>query len=182
VTESLNMTKLCCVLLLALCASAQDAKLTPYRVDENVFRGKQPTKPEIPVLATRGIKTVLDLRGGKPWERQAVESAGMKYVRIGLSGVLAPTEQQMDRILAVLEDPALAPVFVHCRRGADRTGLVIACYRIDHDRWTNAQAMKEARELGLSEHPKAAIRDHLKGSSALLVEYSDIKQVSQILF
>ena len=146
-----NMTKVFCVLLLlSLCASAQHENLAVYRVDENVFRGKQPTKIDVPELAARGIKTVLDLRGGMPWERQAVEAAGMKYVRIGLSGLFAPTEQQMDKILAVLENPALVPVFVHCRRGADRTGLVIACYRIDHDRWTNAQAMKEAREQGFS--------------------------------
>ena len=43
----------------------------------------------------------------------------MRYVRIGLSGVFAPTDSQIDHILAVLEDSANAPVFVHCRRGAD---------------------------------------------------------------
>jgi protein tyrosine/serine phosphatase len=152
-TESLKMTKLCCVFLLTLHASAQDVKPAVYRVDENVFRGKQPTKAEIPELATRGIKTVLDLRGGlghQQWERQAVEAAGMKYVRVGLSGLFGPTQQQIDSILAVLENPGLGPIFVHCRRGADRSGLVVACYRIDHDHWTNAQAMQEAREQGFS--------------------------------
>src|SRR5258708_39761306 len=104
------MAKVRSVLLLVLCATAQDESRAVYRVDENVFRGKQPTKAEIPELAAKGIKTVLDLRGGlghKPWERQAVEAAGMKYVRIGLSGIIAPTELQIDRILAVLENPAL---------------------------------------------------------------------------
>jgi len=71
-------------------------------------------------------------------------------VRIGLSGVFPPSTEQMDRILRVLEDPALSPVFLHCRRGADGSGMVVACYRVEHDHWTNAQAMKEAHEQGFS--------------------------------
>ncbi|MBZ5622691.1 MAG: hypothetical protein LAQ69_28745 [Acidobacteriia bacterium] len=39
---------------------------------------------------------------------------------------------------------------MHCRRGADRSGVVIACYRIVHDHWTNAHAMEEARQQGFS--------------------------------
>ena len=68
------------------------------------------------------------------------------YVRIGLSGLFAPSDHQMEQILALFEDSANGPVFVHCRRGADRTGLVIACYRIDHDHGSNAQA--KARKQG----------------------------------
>ena len=139
---------LCCT----VSALAQGTFPGLYRVDEHVYRGKQPAKGDITVLAKMGIKTVLDLRGGvyKRWERQAVETAGMRYVRIGLSGLFAPTDRQMQQILTLLEDPANGPVFVHCRRGADRTGLVIACYRIDHDHWSNAQAMDEARHQGFS--------------------------------
>ena len=144
---------ICCVLLLLDPLSGQDARLQIYRVDDHVYRGKQPTRQDIARLSASGVRTVLDLRGTtdhKRWEQQAVEAAGMRYVRIGLSGFFAPTDQQIDKILAVLEDPTLGPVFVHCRRGADRSGVVIACYRIVHDHWTNAQAMEEARQQGFS--------------------------------
>jgi len=140
-------------LVLASGLGAQEAAGWIHRVDGNVYRGKQPGKADIPELAGAGIKTVLDLRGTldhKGWEKAAVQAAGMQYVRIGLSGVFPPTQHQMDQILAVLEDPARGPVFVHCRRGADRSGEVIACYRIAHDHWSNAQALQEAREHGLS--------------------------------
>ncbi len=145
-------TKLCCALLLAYGARAQTENLRIHRVDEHLYRGKQPTKEEIPALAQMGIKTVLDLRGGvhKAWERRVVEAAGMRYVRIGLSGIFAPTGKQMNQILALLDDPEQGPVFIHCRRGADRSGVVIACYRIAHDHWTNAQAWQEARQQGFS--------------------------------
>jgi uncharacterized protein (TIGR01244 family) len=141
------------VLLLASPLFAQQSDPRAYRVDDNLYRGKQPKKEDIPKLAAMGIKTVLDLRERlerKSWEKGAVEAAGMQYVRIGLPGTLEPTHEKIDKILALLEDPARGPVFIHCRRGADRTGLVIACYRIAHDHWTNAQALKEAREQGLS--------------------------------
>lgn len=140
------------MLLLAGPLSAQEAQPRLYRVDNNVYRGPQPARRDIPDLARRGIRTVLDLRGTldhKRWERAAVQAAGMRYVRIGLSPFFPPSKKQMNRILALLEDPTLGPVFVHCRRGADRSGLVIACYRIAHDHWTNAQAMQEARQDGI---------------------------------
>jgi protein-tyrosine phosphatase len=106
----------------------------------------------MPDLAKSGIRTVLDLRGTldhRRWERAAVESAGMRYIRIGLSPVFAPSAKQMGKIMAILTDRTLGPVYVHCRRGVDRSGVVIACYRIAHDHWTNAQALQEARQDGL---------------------------------
>ena len=51
---------------------------------------------------------------------------------------------------ALLNDNSAWPVFVHCRRGADRTGTAIACYRIEHDHWTNQQALAEAKTFGMS--------------------------------
>lgn len=138
-------------LLLAICFSAQGEEPGIYRVNESIYRGGQPR--DFASLREMGIKTVLDLRGGaihSPKERKQVEAAGMEYVAIGLSGVFPPTKKQMSAILALLEDRSRAPVFVHCRRGADRTGVVIACYRMAHDHWTNEQAIREAREQGFS--------------------------------
>jgi protein tyrosine/serine phosphatase len=143
--------KLVGILLLALCFSANGEDPGVYRVNESVYRGKQPR--DFVRLREMGIKTVLDLRGGAihaPKERKQVEAAGMEYVSVGLSGIFPPTKKQMSQILALLQDDSRGPVFVHCRRGADRTGVVIACYRIVHDHWTNEQAIREAREQGFS--------------------------------
>ena len=143
-----------CVAASACYLAAQPpTKIQLFRIDESIYRGRQPEKQDIPQLAAAGIKTVLDLRGAldhKGWEQHAVEAAGMRYIRVGLSGFFPPTEHQLDKILKILGDPTLGPIFVHCRRGADRSGLVIACYRMSHDHWTNAQAMQEAREQGFS--------------------------------
>ena len=148
-----RLNSICLVPLLVAPIWAQESKPRFYRVDDNVYRGLQPTRQDIANLASHGIRTVLDLRGAldhKGWEQQAVEAAGMRYIRIGMSGFFAPSDHAMDKILATLDDPSLGPIFVHCRRGADRSGVVIACYRITHDHWTNAQAMTEARQQGFS--------------------------------
>jgi tyrosine-protein phosphatase SIW14 len=120
-----------------------------HQVDEHVYRGAQPNARGFDGLAKLGIKTVIDLRGEKS-ERTAVEGAGMHYVRLPWSGYKAPDDSQITAVLSLLNDNSAWPVFVHCRRGADRTGTAIACYRIVHDHWTNQQALTEAKTFGMS--------------------------------
>jgi protein tyrosine/serine phosphatase len=83
-------------------------------------------------------------------EKQAVEAAGMRYVNIPMRGVVAPSEESVSKVLALMNSAAVGPVFVHCRRGADRTGTVIAVYRMSHDHWGNSKAMREAKANGMS--------------------------------
>jgi protein tyrosine/serine phosphatase len=74
----------------------------------------------------------------------------MRYVSIPMRGMATPTDQQIGAVLKEMNDPASGPVFVHCRRGADRTGGVIACYRISHDHWDAGKALAEANGYGMS--------------------------------
>lgn len=119
-------------------------------VNEHVYRGGQPSARGWQSLAALGVKTVVDLRAehaaANP-EAQAVAAAGMRYVHVPLRRTGAPTNEQMRDALAALD--SAGPVFVHCREGRDRTGTVIACYRIAHDGWSNAQALAEAKSRGL---------------------------------
>ncbi|MBZ5625326.1 MAG: tyrosine-protein phosphatase [Acidobacteriia bacterium] len=122
-------------------------------VDQQVYRGAQPTGEGISYLSKLGIKVVLDLREHDErslLEERLVTAAGMRYVNVPMTGKTPPTPAETNTILSLLEDPAAGPVFVHCKRGVDRTGAVIAAYRIDHDKWDNARALKEAKANGMS--------------------------------
>jgi len=100
-----------------------------------------------------GVRTIVDLQedGDRSRdEKKLVKALGMKYVNIPMKGMTTPTEKQISHALKALNDNSDGPVFVHCKRGADRTGVVIACYRIKHDHWDNPKALSEARNYGMS--------------------------------
>ena len=124
-----------------------------HQVDQGLYRGGQPAKEGIEYLAKLGVKVVLDLRDSgerSRAEKRTVVAAGMRYVNVPMTGFTPPTQSQANTILTLLEDDKAGPVFVHCRRGADRTGAVVAAYRIDHDKWDSAKALKEAMADGMS--------------------------------
>jgi len=128
------------------------------KVDDQVYRGAQPTPEGFRNLSRLGIKTVVDLRepgDRSAGERKIVTEAGMRYISVPMRGMSTPSREDVYKVLGLLEDTTSGPVFVHCLRGADRTGAVIACYRIEHDKWKNAQALAEARSLGMSWFQKA---------------------------
>ncbi len=141
---------------LALLAADPTAPGVPnfHQVNEHIFRGGQPSDEAWPSLAHLGVKTVVDLRleneHPTKQEAQAVEAAGMRYFNVPMHGVVAPSDEQVARVLGLLDSAAEGSVFVHCRRGADRTGTVIACYRMVHDGWDNERAFKEAKSYGMS--------------------------------
>jgi protein tyrosine/serine phosphatase len=123
------------------------------QVDAHVYRGGQPTDQGLQYLAKLGVKTIVDLReaGDRAIaEARVVTGAGMKYVNVPMTGLTPPTDVEITRILTILEDNSAGPVFVHCLRGADRTGAVIAAYHIFHDKWDNARALKDAKAHSMS--------------------------------
>jgi protein tyrosine/serine phosphatase len=122
-----------------------------HQVNERIFRGGQPDERGWPELARLGVRTVIDLR--RPGEHStsaesiAVAAVGMRYVNVPMDGFATPTAEQLVIPLTLLDDDE--PVFVHCKLGCDRTGTVIAAYRISRQGWENQRALAEAREKGL---------------------------------
>jgi protein tyrosine phosphatase (PTP) superfamily phosphohydrolase (DUF442 family) len=123
------------------------------KVNDHIYRGAQPKGEAWHKLAAMGVQTVIDLRRegeqghSLEAERKAVEAAGMRYVSVPMNGIVAPRHEDVDKVLALMNSGQR--VFIHCREGRDRTGTVVACYRIAHDRWSNHKALKEANDRGL---------------------------------
>lgn len=122
------------------------------KVDGRVYRGAQPDKAGLKSLKELGVATIVNLRRpGDVWagEEDLARTFGFQYFNVPMSGYARPSAASVESVLAIIEDSP-GPVFVHCQHGCDRTGAVIACYRIRHDGWNSRQALDEARIHGMS--------------------------------
>lgn len=115
-------------------------------VNEKYYRGAQPEGGDYAALAALGIKTVVDLqRKGEADEQAMVESNGMKFFRIPMTTTSRPEREAVDQFLMIVNNPSNQPVFVHCRGGRHRTGVMTAVYRMNKDSWSASEAYDEMK-------------------------------------
>lgn len=125
------------------------------QVDSRLYRGAQPSPAGVEELRQMRIVSLIDLRQPdedptvRQEERNAARAAGLHYYSVPMTGHRAPTCEEIRRVLDLIEDPQNQPVFIHCRRGADRTGAMVAIYRLTHHGWTAEQAIQEAMDQGM---------------------------------
>ena len=100
------------------------------RVDPGLYRGSQPSAAALQELVARyQIRTVVKLN--PTTESRDVVPPGVRLIYRPLSAVRVPSPETVHELLETI-DAAAKPVFVHCQHGEDRTGLVVALYRIRH--------------------------------------------------
>lgn len=111
-----------------------------------VYRSAQLTGINLNVvLDTKKIKTVINLRGESPdagWYQSEMESCrarNINHVDISLSAVRLPPPDELKRLIFAF-DTAQYPVLLHCRGGADRSGLTGVIYKTIYDKVPFEQA------------------------------------------
>ena len=119
------------------------------QVTGNLYRGGQPTGTGFDALASMGINIVVDLRGSREGESERVAKLGMRYVAIPWHCPF-PKDETFARFLILLQQNPGKKVFVHCRLGDDRTGMMVAAYRMAEQSWTATEARKEMEAFGFS--------------------------------
>lgn len=132
---------------------AHKLKISPfynlYKVDDFVYRSEQPTKEGMNALDSMGIKSILNLRNilSDKNEAQGTKLTLCQF-RINTWTITYEEVVASLRILINVDKPVL----VHCKHGSDRTGCIIAAYRMAAQGWTKAEAIKEFREGGYGFH------------------------------
>ena len=121
-----------------------------YRVSGELYRGDQPSPQGMQNLKNLGLKTIINLRSFHS-DRDEIGDTGLAYEHIYMKA-WHPEEEDVVRFLKIVTDPKRAPVLVHCQHGADRTGTMIAVYRIAVQGWSKAEAIREMTEGGFGFH------------------------------
>lgn len=117
------------------------------RVDAQVYRSGQPSAKELAALTARyGIRAVLKLNHGSD-----ALPPGVAAFHHPLDVLTEPTESQLQAVLQTLEQSP-KPVLIHCTHGEDRTGLVVALYRMRHGTSTEV-AYADMMQHGFHPYP-----------------------------
>jgi len=120
-----------------------------------LYRSGQPNLGDLKRLRDRyGIRTVVNLRrldeqtGRKgpslEEERREAERLGLRFIHFPMD-----IEQQVDQDtvrqwLDLIRQEAVRPILVHCKAGVERTGLLVALYRMEVEGWSPRRALDEA--------------------------------------
>lgn len=120
------------------------------------------------LVARREIRTLVNLRGRTPgYESAFARRHGLKLFSFDLSASRPPTQEDVERFLRILQDPDNYPLAVHCRNGVDRTGYMIASYRVGVQGWDVNRAAREMNRYmqfeWLNPIPQSVVKDGLRG-------------------
>ena len=117
-----------------------------HKVSDDLYRGAQPSVEGMQQLKELGIKTIVNLRSFHS-DRGEIGDTGLSYEHIYMKTWHAENKEVV-RFLKIVTDPNRTPAFVHCQRGADRTGTMSAIYRVAVQGWRKDEAIEEMTKGG----------------------------------
>ncbi|MBI3404333.1 MAG: tyrosine-protein phosphatase [Acidobacteria bacterium] len=135
------------------------------KVSEMLYRGAQPEKQGIEELKKLGIEIVVNFRNERKEiekEKTLVETQGLRYVSIPWSASDEPDDGQVAEFLKLLHDNRNTKVFAHCHYGADRTGVMIAAFRMAMQGWDPEKSLAEMREFHYHEFWQKHLRKYVR--------------------
>jgi protein-tyrosine phosphatase len=118
------------------------------QVTPRLYRGAQPADKGYELLEKMDVDIIVDFRNEKDLierERQAVEARHIRFNSIPWSALHDPTTEEVRQFFEILRENPEKRIFVHCEVGADRTGTMIALYRIAAQGWTVDDAVREMK-------------------------------------
>jgi protein-tyrosine phosphatase len=118
-------------------------------VTPNLYRGGLLNPTGLKALAKIGVNIVVDLHANNASEEKEVRRLGMQYVAIPWHCPW-PKDEVFVKFLKLIQENKGKKVFVHCRLGDDRTGMMVAAYRMAEEGWTAGEAMNEMRSFGFT--------------------------------
>jgi protein tyrosine/serine phosphatase len=128
-----------------------DRDLPNFRkINDDLYRGAQPTSEGLERVRDMGVKTILNVRTSDD-DRAAAAALGLRCEQRGMSP-WSPSDDNVIWFLRIATDPQAQPVFLHCEHGADRTGYLIAMYRIVIENWDRQRAIDEMTADGMGFH------------------------------
>lgn len=120
-----------------------------YQVSDDLYRSDQPDSKQMKMLEEQGIKTILNLRFFHSDDKEA-KGTGLNLQRVPMEAGRFDDEEIINALKVIKNSPK--PVLVHCWHGSDRTGVVVAMYRIVFQNWSKEAAIDELKQPQFGHH------------------------------
>ena len=141
-----------------------------YKVSDGIYRSSQPNRKNMELLDIIGVKTVLNLRKHHSDDYEA------KFTDINLERIKMSAgkinDENIIQALKIIKN-AEKPILIHCWHGSDRTGVVVAMYRILFENYTKEEAISELREKKYGYH------EAVYGNIVKYIENVDIEKMKE---
>ena len=155
------------------------------QIAPGVWRSNQPSPERLAGYAAKGFRSIINLRGAARqsfwlFEREACAAHGLTLHDLNMSARQAPSRAGLVQLHHLLTTSA-RPMLIHCKSGADRTGLAAALYLI----WVEGRPLAEAqaqlswRFMHLSSGP-TGILDHFLRCYGRVADTRDISLLDWI--
>lgn len=122
-----------------------------FRVDQKLYRSAQPKQKGFKQLHEMGIHHILNLREFHK-SSDKIGKLPLEEYRVPMSVFDPKYDDLVKAIRYIIQSNT--PVLVHCMKGSDRTGTVVAAYRISIQGWSKENAIKEMIEGGYDHNTK----------------------------
>lgn len=124
-----------------------------YQISDFLYRSEQPLKQQGQTLHQLGINTIISLRSrNKTVQEFQDQSFNIIHVPIHTWAI------DREDVLATMQALKQAQqqnhkVLIHCYHGSDRTGTMVAMYRIFFENWSIDDAVQEMKYGSYGFHP-----------------------------
>ncbi|MDR1762112.1 MAG: dual specificity protein phosphatase family protein [Bacteroidales bacterium] len=119
-----------------------------YKIDTGVYRCAQPDSVAFTELAAMGITEIVNLRSFNTDKKYP--QAGIVFYHVNMQAEYC-NYKKIVQVLQLIKNRN-GSIAIHCKHGADRTGLIIALYRIAFQGWTKEDAIDELKNGGYNFH------------------------------
>lgn len=123
-------------------------------VGSSIMRGGRPEMSDLAELKQLGYKTIINLENDAKVvakEKAYAAELGFNYIENPMNASAVPNDQEMEKLIAIMADSRNYPLYIHCKHGQDRTGLVVGLHRVFNDKWKPDVAYQEMLDIGF--HP-----------------------------
>lgn len=125
-----------------------------YKVSETLFRSEQPTEDGMKNIEAFGIGTVISLRSRQK-DVELAKNTELNLIHVSMRA-WNPKYEDAVKVMYFLNpnnpETNKKPILIHCYHGADRTGMMVALYRMVYQNWEREEALNEMQNGGYGYH------------------------------